>query len=197
MEPAKPSEMDRLGLVQVYTGNGKGKTTTALGITLRALGHGFSVCVIQFMKGASYLGELESAKRFPNLRIIQFGEDCPWSEQIKSGKLKCGNCRFCFTLHKEDQERAGKAMNCAKEISSSGKFDIVILDEVNGAIYRNIVDLKSVVELINAKSQYTELILTGRNAHPDIVSRADLVSEINEIKHPMSRGIEGRRGIDY
>ncbi len=185
------------GLVQVYTGNGKGKTTTALGLGLRATGHGLKVCVIQFLKGAHYLGELESARKLKNFKIFQFGAPCPWSRDMEKGIIRCGSCRYCFSIHKEDYAKARIGMDFAREATTSGDFDLVILDEINVAMDKGVVPPEDVMELIKNKADNVELVLTGRAAPDQIIGAADLVTEMKEIKHPMRKGVEARVGIDF
>lgn len=185
------------GLVQVYTGNGKGKTTTALGLGFRAAGHGLKVCMVQFLKGAHYLGELESARKVKNFKIFQFGAPCPWSKDMEKGIIRCGSCRYCFTIHKEDIEKAKFGLDFAKDATTSGDFDVVILDEMNMAVAKKVVPLQDVLDLIKNKSESVELVLTGRDAPKEIIEVADLVTEMKEIKHPMQKGVEARVGIDF
>jgi len=174
--------MDGFGLVQVYTGEGKGKTTAALGLALRATGHGFRVYIIQFMKGRINYGELESAKRIRNLTIVQFGR-AEFVDKQKPEKI--------------DIDYARRGLDHAKEIVASGKYDMVVLDEINVALEFKLIPLEEVLQLIKNKPKNVELILTGRYAHPKILELADLVSEIKEVKHPYQKGIQGRRGIEY
>ena len=185
------------GLVQVYTGDGKGKTTTALGLGFRAAGHGLRVCMIQFLKGAHYLGELESARKVKNFKIFQFGAPCPWSKDMEKGIMRCGSCRYCFTIHKEDIEKVKLGFEFAKEATTSGDYDVVILDEITIAMSKGIVPAADVLSLIKSKRPDVELVLTGRGAPKEIIEAADLVTEMREIKHPMKKGIEARVGIDY
>lgn len=171
----------KVGLVQVYTGNGKGKTTSALGLAMRAVGHGFKVIMIQFMKGRVNYGELESARRL-GIEIVQFG-------------------RPTF-VNKEnpdpiDVEEAHKALSFAKEVLKKGDYDMVILDEINVALDFNLIPLKDLLELIDSKPDSVELVLTGRYAHSKVIERADLVSEVIEVKHPYMKGVEARKGIEY
>ncbi len=186
-----------LGLVHVYTGNGKGKTTAALGLAFRASGHGFRVCVIQFMKGGKHIGELEASKRIPNIEIMQFGKTCPYSEKMKKGATECDNCRYCFMSREEEEEKAKEALEYARKAASSGDYNIVILDEVNTAIDKGFLNAKPVLDLIKKKKPRTELVLTGRGAPKNIIDKADVVTEMREIKHPMKKGVFGRRGIEY
>jgi cob(I)alamin adenosyltransferase len=185
------------GLVQVYTGNGKGKTTTALGLGFRASGHGLRVCMIQFLKGAHYLGELDSARKLKNFKIFQFGAPCPWSKDMKKGIMRCGSCRYCFTIHKQDIEKCKIGLDFAREAVTCGDYDVVIMDEINVAMSLDVVSVSDVLELIKSKRDDVELVLTGRNAPERIIEVADLVTEMREIKHPMQKGVEARVGIDF
>lgn len=193
------------GLVQVYTGNSKGKTTASLGLALRAIGHGFKVCMVQFMKGGAYTGELFAAPRlYPNLKILQYGITCPYSSLIRQGDAKCCGCGACFPLlNKEDknQQKVEKlvrmALTAADEVISSDDFDIVILDEINNMFSYNLVTIEDVKNLLQKKPSQVEVVLTGRNAPPEIIELADLVTEMNLIKHPFQQGISSRRGIEY
>ncbi len=185
------------GLVQVYTGDGKGKTTTAIGLGFRAAGHGLKVCMIQFLKGAHYLGELESARKVKNFKIFQFGAPCPWSKDMEKGIIHCGTCRYCFTIHKEDHEKALLGIEFAREATTSGDYDVVILDEINVAMAKGIIPVPEVLELMKAKRKDVELVLTGRGAPKEILQAADLVTEMKAVKHPFEKGIEARVGIDF
>lgn len=180
----------RKGLVIVYTGDGKGKTSAALGAAMRALGHGWKVLIIQFMKGdwPVVYGELEMAKKLaPQLEVLQLGR----------GFVKIMGDRKPFEEH---VSAAQAAMALTKEKVFSGQYDVVILDEVNYALgYMDfkLIELEDVLELIRTKPPELHLILTGRNAHPEVVALADLVTEMREVKHPMKRGIPAQQGIDF
>mgnify|MGYP001560597078 CR=1 FL=1 len=170
------------GLIQVYTGNGKGKTTAALGLALRAVGHGFKVFVIQFMKGNINYGELESAKKlFPFLTIKQMGRETFVSKT---------------NPHPIDIKMAQEGFALAEKAIESGEYDIVILDEINVAIDYGLIPLSDLLQLIDSKPETVELILTGRNARPEIVEKADLVTEMVEWKNYYNKGIPARKGIE-
>ena len=173
------------GLVLIYTGKGKGKTTAALGIVLRAVGHGLKVLMIQFIKGEWYYGELSSSKRLT-----------PEFEMIAAGKGFIGilDDDHDFREHKKS---AKDTLILAKEKISSKKYDIIILDEINYAINLKLVSTEEVLELINERPQYTSIVLTGNYAPTEIINAADLVTEMNEIKHPYKYGIKAKKGIDY
>ena len=176
---------DSKGLVVVITGYGKGKTTTALGLILRACGHGLRVAMIQFMKGDLYAGEWDGIKQL----------DCP-VEFIATGKGFCGIQGNPYP-YKEHRANAQDALRLAREKMASGLVDILILDEINNALYLKLVDLGQVLDLIKNKPPLLHLVLTGRDAHPQVIELADTVSEIKEIKHAYRQGIEPQPGIDY
>ncbi|OHE57592.1 MAG: cob(I)yrinic acid a,c-diamide adenosyltransferase [Thermodesulfovibrio sp. RBG_19FT_COMBO_42_12] len=176
---------EKVGLVIVMTGHGKGKTTSALGIALRAAGYGMRVCIIEFIKGDMYSGEIDSIKRFsPNVELHL------------TGKGFCGIRGNKYT-HQEHRADAQDALKLAKEKMSSGNFDILILDEINNALNLKLIDLPQVLELIESKPLLMHLILTGRDAHPEVIKRAHTVTEMKEIKHAYKQGIEPQKGIDY
>jgi len=176
-------EVKRRGLIQVYTGNGKGKTTAALGQALRALGHGYRVLMLQFMKGSENYGELQAAARYlPGFEIIQSGRH-----------------EFVNKANPEevDLRLARQGFNLAREVFFSGRYDMVILDEINVALDFGLIPLEEVLELIAAKPPDLDLILTGRYAPAEILAVADLISDIQEVKHHYARGVEAREGIEY
>ena len=189
--------MQPLGLVHIYTGEGKGKTTASLGLAFRAAGHGLKVSVVQFLKGGGYCGEFLASKLMPTMEIKQFGQDCPWSKELKKGNLKCGSCRFCFSVYKEDKVRSENALKHAAELVASGKHDVVVLDEVNSAVKLGLISSADVVNVIKSKPAHMELVLTGRNAPKEIIELADYVTEMKDVKHPMKSGVNARKGIEY
>ena len=169
------------GLIHVYTGHGKGKTTAAIGLGIRASGEGLKVYMIQFMKGRRY-SEIDAIEKIPNFIVVQYGRD----EFVSKEKPE-----------KIDIDLAKEGFEHAKKIINEGKYDVVILDEINVAVDFNLISVDDVLDLISNKPKKIELILTGRYASPEIVKNADLVSEILEIKHPYQSGIESRKGIDW
>ncbi|GAB6137037.1 cob(I)yrinic acid a,c-diamide adenosyltransferase [Halanaerobaculum tunisiense] len=190
------------GLVQVYTGKGKGKTTAALGLGLRAVGHGFKVEMIQYLKGSSYTGELFSTERLPNFNIKQFGKSCSYAAGIKEGLLDCQGCGDCFVSQDEDQEIHQQFVDWAYEYTTQvlqdATTDVVILDEINNALRYDLLTVTEVLDLIDLKKEETELILTGRGMPEEILEKADLVTEMKAVKHPFQeQGIKSRRGIEY
>lgn len=169
------------GCVQIYTGNGKGKTTAALGLALRAVGRGLKVCVYQFIKGGGPYGEhLIAEKLAPLLTIIQTGQP-GW---INTRDIS------------EDRRVAQEGFLQAKELLTSGKYDLFICDEINGAAGFGLIDVEQVLELISIKPAQVELVLTGRNAHERVIEAADLVTEMVEIKHYYKAGVPARTGIE-
>jgi len=168
------------GYVQVYTGNGKGKTTAALGLSIRALGAGKKVFIGQFAKSKHY-SELETIEKLlKNITIKQFGMGC-----------------FIFEKPKEEDIQA--AQNGLKEITSiieSDEYDVIILDEANIAVHYNLITADELISAINRKSQRTEIIITGRYAKQEIMDVADLVTEMKEIKHYYQQGVQARVGIE-
>jgi len=176
---------EKVGLIVVITGQGKGKTTSALGIALRAVGYGMKVCIIEFIKGDMYSGEIDGIKRLsPNVELHL------------TGKGFCGIEGNTYP-YKEHRANAQDALKLAKEKMLSEKFDILILDEINNALQLKLVDLPQVLELIENKPLLMHLILTGRGAHPEVIKRAHTVTEMKEIKHAFRQGIEPQKGIDY
>jgi len=169
------------GYIHVYTGPGKGKTTAALGLGLRAAGAGFNVFMIQFMKGRRY-SELDAVEKLKNFSIVQHGRDEFVSKE---------------NPEQVDIDLAQKGFEHAKEIVKKGNYDMVILDEINVAIDYNLIFVKDVLKLIEEKPEKLELVFTGRYAHPEIVLYADLVTEMLEIKHPYQHGVEARKGVDF
>jgi len=170
------------GLIQVYTGPGKGKTTAALGLALRAAGHGLRVHIVQFLKGWPHYGELVSIQKLPNVTIRQFGR--PEFVDRKNPEP-------------EDIRQAQEALEHARQAMLSGDYDIIILDEINVALDFGLIALSDALSLLKEKPERVELVLTGRNAPLEIVRRADLVTEMLDIKHPYYEGIKGRQGIEF
>lgn len=174
-----------VGLLVVYTGKGKGKTTAALGIVLRSVGHGYKVGMIQFIKGEWYYGELSSSKRLE-----------PEFEMIAAGKGFVGIIDDDHPI--EDHQRAAQeAVALANERLSSGLYDVMILDEINYAIKLNLISVQNVLDIIKKKPKKTTLVLTGNYAPAEIIAVADLVTEMKEIKHPYQLGFKAKKGIDY
>jgi cob(I)alamin adenosyltransferase len=171
------------GMIQVYTGDGKGKTTAALGLAFRAVGHGLKVYMIQFLKGTMDYGEIATAKQLaPNLTIKQMGRGCLLERSE--------------TPEPEDIRAAQEGVALAQEVLQKGDYDIVILDEITVALDLGLINTEDVLRLMDERPPHVELILTGRYAPLEIIERADLVTEMNEIKHYYGQGIEARIGIE-
>lgn len=168
------------GCVQVYTGDGKGKTTAALGLALRASGRGYPVYIGQFMKGQDY-GELHALPRLGSVTHEQYG-DPGW---VYKGKVT-----------EEQRTLAQIGLEKARAALVSGNYRIVILDEINMALWFELVSLEAVLELLEARPPQVELVLTGRRADPAILERADLITEMREVKHYYAQGVPAREGIE-
>ncbi len=176
--------MSEKGLIIVHTGNGKGKTTAALGMGMRAWGQGMRVLVVQFIKGNWKYGELQAAERMGSDFVIrQMGE---------------GFVKGCKEEEVPDHKSAAaEALQAAKLEMASGNWDMIILDEINYAIKFDLVSVDVVLEILKVKPPSLHLILTGRDAHADIIEIADLVTEMKEIKHPYKKGIKAQKGIEF
>jgi len=173
---------DSKGLVQIFTGDGKGKTSAALGAVIRALGQGLRVYIVFFMKGDYPYGERRILSQLPNVTCVSFGS----LEFVDPTNVK-----------PEEIEQAKQALATAREAMLSGSYDLVVLDEVNIAVAWKLVELDEVIRLISDKPQNVELILTGRYADTKLVQQADLVTEMLKIKHPYDEEITSRKGIEY
>ncbi|BAF58252.1 MAG: cob(I)yrinic acid a,c-diamide adenosyltransferase [Pelotomaculum sp.] len=172
------------GLILVNTGNGKGKTTAALGMALRAWGQGMRVLVLQFIKGGWKYGELKAAEKLaPGFEIRQMGE----------GFIKGEN----DSALDEHRHAAQQALKAAGEEILSGKYDLIILDEILYALHFGLVSLDDVLALLAQKPEGLHLVLTGRNAPPEIIERADLVTEMREVKHHFTSGVPAQKGIEF
>lgn len=178
----KRSDERKIGLIMVNTGPGKGKTTAALGLALRAIGHRHRVKMIQFMKGDPFFGEILIHERLPELEIEQYGLD-----------------RFVDPKNPEPEhvQRANEGLQAAAAAVMSGKYEVVILDEVNVAMAFGMISTDAVVELLHNKPEQVEVILTGRDAPQAIVDAADYVNVINDLKHPYQKNIPARVGIEF
>lgn len=172
----------RKGLVQIFTGDGKGKTTAAAGAIIRALGHSLKIYVVVFMKGSNPSGEWTFLSKQPGIIIERFGLDTLCNPS---------------NIKPEEQKQAELALDTARQAIKSGLYDIVVLDEINVAIGWKLIELSDVIALIEEKPPAVELILTGRRAEPELVKMADLVTEMLKIKHPFDAGIAAREGIEF
>lgn len=173
------------GLLIVYTGGGKGKTTAALGMTLRAVGYGHKVLILQFIKGSWHYGEMDGLRRLePEVELVRGGEGFV-------GILD-------DTKPRETHEAAARqALTLAKEKLATDAYDLVILDEINYALNMGLIGLDDVKALLAGRPRRLDLVLTGNYAHPDIIELADLVTEMREVKHPYQKGLKAKRGIDF
>jgi len=185
MEITRLEPKKRQGLVVVITGNGKGKTTSAMGMALRSAGHGLKVCIIQFMKGDIYSGEWDGVKLLGDL-----------VELTATGKGFCGIQGNPYP-YQEHRQNAQDALLLVEEKMASGAFQLLILDEINNALELKLVDLEQVLHILARRPPALHLVMTGRSAHPDIIAAADTVSEVCEIKHAYRKDIEPQPGIDY
>lgn len=167
-------------MIQVYTGNGKGKSTAAFGLALRAAGAGFKVYICQFLKGRYYC-ELHALRNIKNIKVEQFG----------------AACFLRRAPQKKDMELARKGLATAKKAIDSRRYALIVLDEINVALKLGLLNLQDILDVIRNAPKKTELVLTGRSAHPEIIKAADLVSEIKERKHYYSKGVRARKGIEF
>lgn len=179
-----PSRERRQGLVAVNTGEGKGKTTAALGTVIRAVGYGWRVLIVQFIKGTWQYGEMVGLTYLPGVRL----------ERMGAGFYKIMGDTLPEETHRQ---AAAEALARARFEMLSGEWDLIVLDEVNVAMQTGLVDVADVLSLIEAKPAWLHLFLTGRGAPPEIIERADLVTEMREIKHPYQQGILAQKGFDY
>ncbi|MEE4259860.1 MAG: cob(I)yrinic acid a,c-diamide adenosyltransferase [Bacteroidales bacterium] len=169
------------GYIQVYTGNGKGKTTAAFGQALRAIGAGFTVFIGQFVKGKTYNENIVITKHLKNITLKQYGL----------------GCFIVDTPTDKDIEAAQEGLFEMKKVIQSGMYDMVIMDEVNIALYFKLFDVDEIVELMKNKPDQVELILTGRYAPDEIIDLADIVTEMKEVKHYYQKGIQARKGVEF
>ena len=169
------------GYVQVYTGDGKGKTTAALGLALRAAGHGMRIYMGQFMKGRPY-GELDALQGHPSITIEQYGDTrCIRREEVTP----------------EHVAQAHQGLERAREAMRSGQYDVVVLDEINVAIWFGLLTADEALAFLDERPGHVEVILTGRRAPPELIARADLVTEMREVKHYYQQGVMARQGIEW
>jgi cob(I)alamin adenosyltransferase len=177
-----PKSKNTKGLVAVFTGNGKGKTTASLGLAFRALGHGHRVCIIQFLKGSWKYGELETAKKFsPLLDFHVMGRGFTW----KSDDLD------------KDKQIALEAWQFAKEVIEANEYSMVILDELTYLPHYNIIDEQEILSVLQNKPEEQHVVITGRYASDELIDLADLVTEMREIKHPYKSGVQAQKGFEF
>lgn len=172
------------GYIQIYTGNGKGKTTASLGLALRALGHGWKVLIVQFTKGdqENYYGEIMSSKLMPNLEVAQFGLD---------------RVVYSHNVSIDDYKESRKGWEYAKEAMHSGKYQMIIMDELNICADMGMVKVSEIKEELINKPKNLEIVLTGRRAPRELVAMAHLVTEMTPVKHYFEQGVMARQGIEY
>jgi cob(I)alamin adenosyltransferase len=171
------------GLVQVFTGDGKGKTTAALGTILRAAGHGLNIFIIFFIKGQYAYGEFSTLAKLSNVKFASFGRR-----------------QFIYKnreINPEEKKQAEAALTAAREAINSGHYDLVVLDEINVALDFHLIEMDDVISLIKNRPPHVELILTGRHADATLIEMADLVTEMVKVKHPFDKGVKARQGIEY
>ncbi len=178
---------DQRGYIQVYTGDGKGKTTASLGLSMRALGRGWNVLIILFTKGGDDYGELYSFRKLSKnlmnrLEIVQAGLD---------------RIVYSDNVNQKDRDEITRGWQIAKNAAKSGNYQLIILDEANIAIELGLISLEEMKTFLKTKPENLEIVLTGRNAHPDIIELAHLVSEIKPVKHYWNLGVYAREGIEF
>ena len=176
------TKTEERGLLIVHTGKGKGKSTAAFGMVFRAIGHGFKVCVVQFVKGAWGTGERDILENYPELVTIKaMGEGFTWDTQDRQ----------------RDIAAARAAWETAKEMIADGSYKMVLLDELNIVLRYEYLPLEEVLEVLKAKPRDTHVIVTGRNAREELIEIADLVTEMTEIKHPFRSGVKAQPGVEF
>ena len=172
----------RLGLVHVYTGNGKGKTTAAMGLGFRAVGRGLNVIMLQFLKPPKGYGEHMAAEMLPGFTIEPMGSDHMCGREVTK---------------EQDLEDTRRGLARAEEVLTSGEYDLVILDEAINSIRLGLLTPQTLIELLERRAPHTEVVLTGRGVPQEVIDYADLVTEMTLIKHPFDKGIGARKGIEY
>lgn len=171
-----------LGLMHVYTGEGKGKTTAALGLAMRAWGHGLRVCIIQFMKVGEDYGEIVALRKMEGIDVMQFGSD---------------HLVTMETVRQEDRDLATRALEYARSVLCCADYDVVILDEINVAMFFELVGAEDVIDVVRSRREGTEVVLTGRNAPKAVLDEADLITRMVAEKHPYDEGVIARKGVEY
>ena len=185
---------EKLGLVHIITGDGKGKTTSSLGLAMRAAGNSLKVHMIQFLK-SGVTGELFSSKKL-GFEVEQFGVDVVRARQKSMQEFIDRTGKFVFQPDELEKEAALQGFEHAKNIIRSGEYDLVILDEINCVLEKGLIPINELIELIKTHGN-TEIVLTGRDAPEELYEYADYVSEVKRIKHPWQKGIKARKGIEY
>ena len=172
---------EELGLVQIYTGNGKGKTTAAFGLAMRAAGRGLGVLIVQFLKPSDGYGEQVACNRMGNITLVPMGLDHFVSKKPSDA----------------DIEAAHKALRRSEELICSGRYDVAVLDESINAVRLGLITSQELIESLERRPDHVEIVLTGRGMTPDLEEYADLVTEMGLVKHPFDKGIGARKGIEY
>ena len=172
---------EELGLVQIYTGNGKGKTTAAFGLAMRAAGRGLGVLIVQFLKPSDGYGEQVACNRMENITLVSMGLDHFVSKKPSDA----------------DIEAAHKALRRSEELICSGRYDVAVLDESINAVRLGLITSQELIESLERRPDHVEIVLTGRGMTPDLEEYADLVTEMRLVKHPFDKGIGARKGIEY
>ncbi|MBN1384246.1 MAG: cob(I)yrinic acid a,c-diamide adenosyltransferase [Elusimicrobia bacterium] len=170
-------------MIQIYTGNGKGKTTAAVGLAIRALGHKMNVCIIQFFKGRNFYGEQKILSKLPKIKLYSFAQKHPYCYKNADIKKIKKDCKTALAL--------------IKKIFKEEKYDLLILDELNIAIRDKFINVAKIAGLLKKRPEKTEIIITGRGAHKKILKYADLITNMSPVKHPYYKGIKSRKGIEY
>ncbi|OGS43838.1 MAG: hypothetical protein A2539_06205 [Elusimicrobia bacterium RIFOXYD2_FULL_34_15] len=170
-------------MIEIYTGNGKGKTTCAVGLVIRALGHGMKVCLVQFFKDKAYYGEQNILKKQKNLKMYSFTPKHP--------------CFYKNVKQEFVKSECEKAVELIEKIFKEKSYNLLVLDEFNIALCGKFIDIKKIISLLEKRPKSMEVVITGRNAPKGLIKIADLVSEIKEIKHPYRKGVKCRKGIEY
>ena len=172
---------EELGLVQIYTGNGKGKTTAAFGLAMRAAGRGLGVLIVQFLKPSDGYGEQVACNRMGNITLVSMGLDHFVSKKPSDA----------------DIEAAHKALRRSEELICSGRYDVAVLDESINAVRQGLITSQELIESLERRPDHVEIVLTGRGMTPDLEEYADLVTEMRLVKHPFDKGIGARKGMEY
>ena len=173
---------ERKGLLIVFTGDGKGKTTAALGMAMRSAGHSLNVCIIQFIKGSWHYGEIDAIRQYsPLIELHVMGRGFTW----KSDNLE------------EDKRLAQQGWEFAQKMLASGKYDLVVLDEFTYLLHYHMVELASCLEVLQNRNDQQHVVITGRYAPVALIDCADLVTEMKVIKHPLASGVKAQLGIEY
>ncbi len=185
--------------VYIFTGEAKGKTTAAMGLALQAAAEQRMVTVVQFLKGGGYTGELFAAAWLaPYFTIRQFGYGCPIAEKIKSGEKLCNKCGQCFRENRNpDNGFAPLALAFAAKVLAGGQVDMLVMDEISHAVRHRLISLADVINLVKHRPTGVDIVLTGRYMPEELMAIADQITVCKVVKHPITQGIDARRGIEY